>query len=53
MNVLLNRYLKVSIWILSDNSQLIRKKLKIPVYDTFQAFQASHYQYIHAIRVAA
>ena len=52
MNVLLNHYLKVSIWILSDNSQLFRKKLKITVYDTFQALQASHYQYIHTIRVA-
>ena len=45
-------YLKVSIWIFSENSQLIGKKLKIPVHDIFQAFQASHYQQIHVIKVA-
>ena len=44
VNILLNHYLKVSIGILSENSQLIGKKLKITVDDIFQAFQASHYQ---------
>ena len=43
VNILLN-HPKVRIGILSENSQLIGKKLKITVDDILQAFQASHYQ---------